>query len=102
MGFPRQEYYNGLPFPSLGDLSNPGIKPTSPELQEDSLLLSYQGSWRSVYMSFFGERGYMQSAHILTESYCSSPGKDVSLNEFSTFLAMRNMQEIGLIKSENI
>ena len=29
MGFPRQEYWNGLPFPAPGDLSNPGIKPTS-------------------------------------------------------------------------
>ena len=29
MGFPRQEYWSGLPFPSSGDLSNPGIKPTS-------------------------------------------------------------------------
>ena len=28
MGFPRQEYWSGLPFPSLGDLRNPGIKPT--------------------------------------------------------------------------
>ena len=32
MGFPRQEYWNGLSFPSLGDLSNPGIKPVSPAL----------------------------------------------------------------------
>ena len=30
MGFPRQEYGSGLPFPSPGDLSDPGIKPTSP------------------------------------------------------------------------
>ena len=30
MGFPRQEYWSGLPFPSLRDLSNPGIKPASP------------------------------------------------------------------------
>ena len=29
MGFPRQEYWSGLPFPSLGELSDPGIKPTS-------------------------------------------------------------------------
>ena len=29
MRFPRQEYWNGLPFPSPGDLPNPGIKPTS-------------------------------------------------------------------------
>ena len=30
MEFPRQEYWSGLPFPSPGDLPNPGIKPTSP------------------------------------------------------------------------
>ena len=32
MRCPRQEYWNGLPFPSPGDLANPGIKPTSPAL----------------------------------------------------------------------
>ena len=36
MGFPRQEYWSGLPFPSPGDLPNPGIKPRSPALQADS------------------------------------------------------------------
>jgi len=30
MGFPRQEYWSGLPFPSLGDLPDPGIEPVSP------------------------------------------------------------------------
>ena len=30
MGFSRQEYWSGLPFPSPGDLPNPGIKPVSP------------------------------------------------------------------------
>ena len=32
MGFPRQEYWSGLPFYSLGDLANPGIKLVSPAL----------------------------------------------------------------------
>ena len=32
MGFPRQEYWSGLPFPSPGDLPNPGIEPGSPAL----------------------------------------------------------------------
>ena len=32
MGFSRQEYWSGLPFPPPGDLSNPGIKPMSPAL----------------------------------------------------------------------
>ena len=37
MGFSRQEYWSGLPFPSLGDLPNPGNEPGSPALQADSL-----------------------------------------------------------------
>ena len=37
-GIFRQEYWSGLPFPSPGDLPNPGVKPGSPALQEDSSL----------------------------------------------------------------
>jgi len=37
MEFSRQEYGSGLPFPSPGDLSNPGIEPGPPALQADSL-----------------------------------------------------------------
>ena len=37
MGFSREEYWSGLPFPSPGDLPNPGIEPRSPALQADSL-----------------------------------------------------------------
>ena len=43
MGFSRQEYWSGLPFPSPGDLSDPGIKPaslTSPAWQAGSLPLA--------------------------------------------------------------
>ena len=43
MGFPRQGYWGGLPFLSPGDLSNPGIGPTFPAWQLDSLPLSYLG-----------------------------------------------------------
>ena len=37
MGFSRQEYWSGLPFPSPGDLPDPGIEPRSPALQADTL-----------------------------------------------------------------
>ena len=43
MGFSRQEYWSGLPFPSPGDLPNPGIKPGSPTLQADCLPFEPQG-----------------------------------------------------------
>ena len=36
-GFSRQEYWSGVPFPSPGDLPNPGIEPRSPALQADAL-----------------------------------------------------------------
>ena len=49
MGFSRQETWSGLPFPSPGDLPDPGIdrkSPVSPALQADSLPPSHQVSVR--------------------------------------------------------
>ena len=43
MGFSRQEYWNGLPFPSPEDLPDPGIEPRSRALQVDSLPTELQG-----------------------------------------------------------
>ena len=50
MRFSRQEYGIGLPFPSPGDLPDPGIEPASPALQVDSLPLSHQGSPFGMYL----------------------------------------------------
>ena len=44
MGFFRQEYRSGLPFPPPGDLADPGSKPEFPAWQADSLPLSHWGS----------------------------------------------------------
>ena len=44
MGCSRQESWNGLPFPSPGDLPDPGIKPGSPALQADFHCLTHEGS----------------------------------------------------------
>ena len=43
IGFSRQEYWSGLPFPSPGDFPDPGIEPKSPALQADSLPTELQG-----------------------------------------------------------
>ena len=45
MEFSRQEYQSGLPFPSPGDLPNPGIEPRSPALQADALPQVTNTSW---------------------------------------------------------
>ena len=44
MGFPRQEYWSTLPFPSPGDLPDPGIEPVPLAWHVDSLPLSHQES----------------------------------------------------------
>ena len=44
LGISQQAYWSGLPFPSPGDLPNPGTEPVSPALQAGSLPLSRQGS----------------------------------------------------------
>ena len=41
MGFSRKEYWSVLPFPSPGDLLNPGIEPGSPALQADSFFFFF-------------------------------------------------------------
>ena len=43
-GFPRQEYWSGLPFSSPGDIPDPGVEHMSPAWQVDSLPLSHLGS----------------------------------------------------------
>ena len=50
MGCSRKEYWNGLPFPSPGDLPNLGIKPGSPALQADALPSEPPGKSSEKYM----------------------------------------------------
>ena len=54
MGFSRQEYWSGLPFPSPGDLPDLGNKLVSPALQVDSLPVNHQGSptWQIVGIKY--------------------------------------------------
>ena len=79
MGFSRQEYWNGLPFPSSGDLPNPGIEPRSPALQVDALTSERPGKPIKVDPNLmpgvlirgkFGHkpRGHFQEDHVITEA----------------------------------
>ena len=50
VGLSRQEYWSGLPFPSPGDLPNPGIEPRSPALEADTLKGDFNtGCWGMVH-----------------------------------------------------
>ena len=50
MGFPRQEYWSGLPFPFPGDLPDPGIESRSRALQTDTLLSEPPGKPMHTHM----------------------------------------------------
>ena len=62
MGFSRQEYWSGLPFPFPDDLPDPGIKPGSPALQADALPSEPPGKpiHNMVYKYF----------RLIVENYC--------------------------------
>ena len=49
MGFSRQEYWSGLPFPSPGDLPDPGTEPWSPAFQADTLTSEPPGKSLKIY-----------------------------------------------------
>ena len=53
MGFSRQEYWSGLPFPSPENLPDPGIEPGSPTLRANSLLSELEGSLICVYVYMY-------------------------------------------------
>ena len=53
MGFPRQEYWSGLPFPPAGDLPDPGIQPTSLALAGGFRITEPSGKPRKVLGRFF-------------------------------------------------
>ena len=70
MGFSRQEYGSGLPFPSLGDLPSTGIKPGPPALQTDALLSEPPGinasfSWSSTTLSTVFLFNYILAPHLV-------------------------------------
>ena len=83
VGFPRPEYWSGLPFPPPRDLPDPGVKPASPALQVDSLLLSHWGNLHlDAYMLLFSP----PTKDCLSEGQLYSYGLDPIL-----FCKLRNI-----------
>ena len=78
MGFSRQEYWSGLPFPSPGDFPDPRIEPSSPTLQEDSLPSEPPG--KTINFKILKRRKmYDHSGFVVKEVRLrsSSPGKSI-------------------------
>ena len=81
MGFFRQGYGSGLPFPSPGDLPNPGIDPGFPTLQADSLPSKPPGKPLlrivSLLNTFYGPVLHIGSATIY--KYVTHVPRDLTL-----------------------
>ena len=73
MKLSRREYWNGLPFPSPGDLPDPGIEPQSPALQADSLLSEPPGKPRFVGAAAAAAAKSLQSCLTMCNPIDSSP-----------------------------
>ena len=69
MGFSRQEYWSGLPFPSPGDLPNPGIEPRSPALQADALPSEPPGRPKTYLLGHLNFRIVRESICVVS-SHC--------------------------------
>ena len=68
----RQGYWSELPFPSPGDLPNPGIEPGSPALQVDSLPSELPGKPSRTAGSLFRTSQMGVTGHLLARSPCHS------------------------------
>ena len=64
MGFPKQEYWSGLSFPSPGDLPDPGTEPGSPVLQADALLSEPPGKPSGLCCAMFSRSVVSESVGL--------------------------------------
>ena len=85
-GLSKQEYWSGLPFPSLGNLPNPGIKPVSPAWQIHSLPLSHLGSpWVHTHAYIIKFPNFLQLAHY----FVSRKKKSLKGGEYIAYLFLK-------------
>ena len=111
MEFSRPEYWSGKPFPSPGDLPNPGIEPRSPALQADSLPAEPQGKpknagvdslslLRRIFPTQELNRGLLHYRHILYQlSYEGSPNLLlVNLIEFDSIRKLSSFYSVTFIQ----
>ena len=111
VGFSRQEYWSGLPYPLLGDLPNPGIKPRSLVLQADSLPTEPPGKSRNIGVGSLSllqgnfptqewNQGLLNCRRILYQlSYPGSPSRVHAINIMDTVDAdLDHLAEAALVR----
>ena len=111
MGFCRQEYWNGLPFPSLGELPKPGIEPQSPALQADALTSDPPGkpfktggntSWNQDCQDNINNLRYADDITLMAESEEKLKSLLMKVKEESEKVGLKlNIQKTKIMASRN-
>jgi len=89
MKFSRQEYWSGLPFPSSGDLPNPGIKPRSAALQADSLPSEPPGKPHYFLKQHINLQLSQKKCLIKKQTKCSTLLKNQNQNDGTFMVGQR-------------
>ena len=101
MGFSRQEHWSGLPFPSAGDLPDPGIEPGSPALEADALTSEPPGKQASGWEIGYSGGG-QNSAHSQVGADCVSLHQVEFLKDAIQFPQFCELRATGIFYSEDI
>ena len=96
MGFSRQEYWSGLPFPSPGDLPNPGVEPGSPALEADALTSEPPGKQASGWEIGYSGGG-QNSGHSQVGADCVSPQQVEFLKDAVQFPQFCELRATGIL-----
>ena len=94
MGFSRQEFWSGLPFPPPGDLPNPGIEPISPAspvLQVNSLL---QIQWGSPFLNKFSSVQSLSRVQLFATSWTSALQASLSITNSWSLLKLMPIESV--------
>ena len=84
IGFPRQEYWSGLPIPSPGELPDPGIKSASPALQVDS---SHWVTWCPSVQS-------LSHVRLFVTPWIASRQASLSITSFQSLLKLMSIESM--------
>ena len=99
MGFSRQEYWNGLLFPSPGHLPDPGIEPRSPAWQADSLLTELQGKHLSIPLwasKIIVAHTYKQATKTVSKEMLQTHFSVSSTQNTPPYVSMKKLQKTDL------
>ena len=92
MEFSRQEYWSGLPFPSPGDLPNPGIEPGSPTLQADSWPSEPWGWNNGLFSNYWLGQLIMEMLSLVLENWFWDALEASWVDKWTTCLGLKIRQ----------